>query len=232
MKLQKVTDVAGDPSAPREHGRWYDDACGAAFGMELLGERWALLIVRELMFGGRRFGDLRKGLPGISARVLGERLAGLEANGIVRRAVVEGAQVYELTAWGLAADEAMLALCRWSLASPARDHTLPLSAAGMLMSLRALFDGGAAAGVVLAAEIRIGAEEFAVMVDGARLRVGRGAADAPDFALAAAGSAPLKRLIYGRAPLEEVEPMGLTCEGDRAAVARFARCFVYPAKAL
>ena len=72
MKLQKIT-------------RWYDDACGSAHALELIGERWALLIVRELMFGPRRFGELRAGLPGISANVLTQRLAGLEASGVLAR---------------------------------------------------------------------------------------------------------------------------------------------------
>ena len=72
MKSQKETNPP-----PAAHGRWYDDACGTAFGLELLGERWSLLIVRELFFGPRRFSDIRAELPGISAKVLTERLAGL-----------------------------------------------------------------------------------------------------------------------------------------------------------
>ena len=68
MELQKETKQG------KRHGKWYDDACGTAFALELVGERWSLLIVRELMFGGRRFSDLRAGLPGISAKVLSERL--------------------------------------------------------------------------------------------------------------------------------------------------------------
>src|SRR3546814_14478869 len=69
----------------KRHGKWYDDACGTALALELLGERWSLLIVRELMFGGRRFTDLRAGLLGISAKVLTERLEGLEQAGVVQR---------------------------------------------------------------------------------------------------------------------------------------------------
>lgn len=76
MKLQKETTL---------HGKWYDDACGTAFGMEVIGERWALLVIRELMFGPRRFSDLRASLPGISAKVLTERLASLEGVGVVER---------------------------------------------------------------------------------------------------------------------------------------------------
>ena len=73
MELQKETE-----SSDARHGRWYEDACGTAFAMELVGERWSLLIVRELMLGGRRFSDLRASLPGISAKVLTERLGSLE----------------------------------------------------------------------------------------------------------------------------------------------------------
>jgi len=81
MKLQKETE----PRRPDAdvHGRWYNDACGTAFGMELVGERWSLLIVRELMFGALRFSALRANLPGISAKVLTERLEKLEGAGVL-----------------------------------------------------------------------------------------------------------------------------------------------------
>ncbi len=83
--------------------RWYDDACGTALGLELVGERWSLLIVRELMFGGRRFSELRGSLPGISANILTMRLEGLERIGIVQRRTLPppaSVQIYELTPWG------------------------------------------------------------------------------------------------------------------------------------
>src|SRR5688572_1712143 len=98
MKLQKETESLKEP-----HGKWYADACGTAFAMELVGERWSILIIRELMLGGRRFSDLRASLPGISAKVLSERLGGLEQAGVlVRRKLPPPAatQVYELTEWG------------------------------------------------------------------------------------------------------------------------------------
>ena len=79
MKLQKETKG----QEGKLHGRWYGDACGTAFALELIGERWSLLIVRELMLGGRRFSDIRARLPGISAKVLAERLASLEAAGVL-----------------------------------------------------------------------------------------------------------------------------------------------------
>lgn len=84
MKLENVTNEATKRSdaAPR---RWYEDACGTAHALQILGERWAILILREMMFGPRRFGELRAGLPGISANILTQRLDGLEAAGVVVR---------------------------------------------------------------------------------------------------------------------------------------------------
>ena len=80
MKLQKLTDSRNGPSR-----RSYEDACGAAHALDLVGERWALLVMRELMLGPKRFSDIRADLPGISANVLTQRLEGLEAAGVVVR---------------------------------------------------------------------------------------------------------------------------------------------------
>ncbi|RZM10516.1 MAG: transcriptional regulator, partial [Sphingomonas sp.] len=140
MKLEKVTSTAKDGER-----RWYDDACGTAHALELVGERWSLLIVRELMFGGRRFGELRGGLGGISANVLTQRLASLEHAGIVRRRTLPpptNAQVYELTAWGYEAEPAIQSLGRWAARSPDHDPTLPFSPASMMLSLRTMLGTG------------------------------------------------------------------------------------------
>src|ERR671917_2501717 len=97
MKLKKITKTHAPPR------RSYEDACGAAHALDLVGERWALLVMRELMLGPKRFSDLRADLPGISANVLTQRLEGLEASGILARRKLPppaSAQVYELTPWG------------------------------------------------------------------------------------------------------------------------------------
>ena len=80
MKSEKVTEAAAPPRR-----RWYDDACGTALALEFVGERWSLLILRELMFGPRRFGELRAHLTGISANVLTQRLESLERVGLLVR---------------------------------------------------------------------------------------------------------------------------------------------------
>jgi DNA-binding HxlR family transcriptional regulator len=197
MKLQKETD------RPRiVHGRWYDDACGTAFALELVGERWALLIVRELMFGARRFSDLRGGLPGISAKVLTERLDGLERAGIVRRRHLPppaAAQVYELTAWGYQAEPVLQELGRWAAMSPDHDPTLPLSAASLIISFRTMFDPPRADGLTA------------------------------DFTLAAPSAMPIAALVYGKAASEQLPELGVS--GDRQKLASFVDCFHLPAKA-
>src|SRR3954468_14737795 len=111
MELEKITDSRNGPSRRR-----YDDACGTAHALDLIGERWALLVMRELMLGPKRFSDIRAGLPGISANVLSQRLEGLEAAGVLRRRRLPrpaAVRVYELTDWGYESEPILQALGRW-----------------------------------------------------------------------------------------------------------------------
>src|SRR5690349_23072333 len=100
--------------------RSYEDGCAAAHALDLIGERWALLVVRELVLGPKRFTDLRAGLPGISPNVLTQRLEELEAAAIVQRRKLPppaSAWVYELTDWGLELESVIMALGRWGARS-------------------------------------------------------------------------------------------------------------------
>src|SRR2546428_12730249 len=97
--------------------RNYGDGCAMAHGLSLIGERWALLVVRELMLGPKRFTDLRAGLPAISPNVLTERLEELERTAIVRRHKLPApaaAWGYELTDWGVQLEPVIMALGRWA----------------------------------------------------------------------------------------------------------------------
>lgn len=229
MKLQKETKGAKSDG----HGKWYDDACGTAFAMELVGERWSLLIVRELMFGGRRFSDLRGGLPGISAKVLTERLEGLERAGIVQRRQLPppvSARVYELTALGYGADQAIMALGRWAASSPRHDPTLPLSPASFMLSLRTMFDASRWGEGELAAAIEIGAESFVVEIAGGRFTVRRGELTAPGFILGAPSAPLLAAAVYRKVPLAELANAGVRFAGDASAAGRFIDCFHLPEK--
>lgn len=226
MKLQKVTR-----SAENSHGRWYADACGTAFGLELLGERWSLLIVRELMFGPRRFSDIRASLPGISAKVLTERLAGLEAHGVVvRSAASEPAPVrlYGLTDWGYAAEPIVQELGRWAAASPLHDPTLPLSPASFMLSLRTMLDRAGARDLTLVAGFEIGRTAFTARLADCAMPVARGRPDAADLRFDAASAPSLAAVFYGDVPPREA---GVRIEGSAECLSRFLALFSLPEKA-
>src|SRR3954453_16884712 len=132
--------------------RSYDDACGAAHALDLVGERWALLVIRELMLGPKRFGALRRDPPGISTNVRTQRLEGLEEVGVVVRRRLPppaSAQVYELTPWGYEAEPILQVMGRWAARSPSHDPRLPLSAVSLLLSFRTMVDPARAKGLKL-----------------------------------------------------------------------------------
>src|SRR3954447_22430168 len=137
MKLQKLTKPGRG-----EEKRRYDDACGLAHALDLLGERWAMLVMRELAYGPRRFSELKSDLPGISANVLTQRLNELESRGLVRKLKLPppaSVQVYEATEWGLEAIPVIGSLGKWAARSPSHDPTLPMSHVAVMMSLQTLF---------------------------------------------------------------------------------------------
>ncbi len=228
MKLEKETIR---PNLARD--RWYDDACGTAMALELVGERWSLLIVRELMFGPRRFGELRAGLPGISANVLVQRLEGLEVSGIVQRRKLPppaSVQVYELTALGYAAETAIKELGRWAAQSPLHDPTLPLSAASIMLSFRTMFDAKRAAGLDAVIGFRFGAEAFRARLAESDFRVMRGEPDDAELVFRAAPMM-MAAAVYGGERLDRLEDTGLLrIEGNRALTERFVTLFPLPAK--
>lgn len=233
MKLRKETNIDLTGSKARKHGKWYDDACGTAFALELIGERWSLLIVRELMFGGRRFSDLRGGLPGISAKVLTERLESLEQAHIVQRRQLPppaSVQIYELTRWGYAAEESIKVLGRWAASSPDHDPTLPLSAASFMLSLRTMCDLKRAEGLAVRGVITIGSEQFHVQVGNGVFRAERGEIAAPDFVFAAPAAMPIAAAVYGKVPFAQLAEAGLRFSGDMALAARFIDMFHLPKK--
>ncbi|MCS6622829.1 helix-turn-helix transcriptional regulator [Roseibacterium beibuensis] len=221
MKLEKITGKVR---------RRFDDACGTAHGLELLGERWALLIVRELMLGPRRFGDLRASLPGLSANVLTQRLEQLEAAGIaVRRRLPPPAsvQVYDLTDWGREAEPIISELGRWAARSPGHDPTLPLSPVSMMLSFRTMFDPGKAGSARTALGFRFGAESFVVRVADGVLIAARAEPNGVEAVITGTPEA-VAGAVYSDGAWP---PEGLRIEGDAVAFQRFARWFELPPKA-
>jgi DNA-binding HxlR family transcriptional regulator len=190
--------------------------------------------MRELMMGPRRFGDLRANISALSANVLTQRLAGLEAAGIVRRRKLPppaSVQVYELSDWGLAAEPILLALGRWGVRSPAHDPTRPLSPVALMLSFRAKFEPARAKGLNVSIAFRFGEEAFTAAVRKGVLLTERGAPVSRGVELAGTPSA-VAALVYGKAPLKELEAQGaLSVVGDRTALKRFANLFELPPKA-
>jgi len=237
MKLQKDTKGSGratSGAAQKSHGRWYGDACAAAFGMELVGERWSRLVVREMMLGPRRFSELRAALPALSAKTLTERLEGLEATGIVERAMLPppvAAQVYRLTEWGRELEPVLQALGRWAVRSPLHDAALPMTPVSLMLSLRTMLDTGRIGDLELWIAFDVGEQHFA-----GRLRAGdltiHPAGDgmpAPDLRFSAASAADFLPVFYGKVPLHEAGN-ALKIEGDADLARRFIDLFVLPPK--
>lgn len=212
-------------------GRWYHDACGNALALEFLGERWSLLVLRELMFGPRRFGELRAHLNGISAKVLTQRLGDLEAVGlIVRRKLPPPAsvQVYALTAWGHEVEPVLQAMGRWATRSPLHDPTLPLSPASAMLSMRTMIDRTRAAGMMLTIGFRTGGDAFLGRLADGVLTIVRDNPDGADVVIEA-DPTPLVLWLYLKRPIHEAEAEGtMRVIGDRDVAARFADLFALP----
>lgn len=227
MKSEKITQ--GEKTAPR---RWYQDACGAALALEVVGERWALLVIRELMLGPRRFSELRADLPGLSANVLTQRLDGLERSGVVQRRRLPppaAVQVYELTGWGREAEPIFHALGRWALRSPGHDPTLPLSPVSAMLSLRMMLRTGREP-VSMTLQFRFPTAVFSGRLSPSGLEIERSDVAAADV-IFDTDTATFIGLVYGKRPLDAAEAAGrLRLQGERALAQRFIDCFALPPK--
>jgi DNA-binding HxlR family transcriptional regulator len=227
MKFKKIT------KRRRSSRRQYDDACGAAHALDLVDERWALLVMRELMLGPKRFSDLRADLPGISANILTQRLADLEAAGVLARRRLPppaSAKVYELTAWGYESEPIFQTLGRWAARSPEHDPSLPLSAVSLFLSFRTMLDPRRARGLRARIGFRLGAETYLARLAGGRIEVERGPVDEADVVFAGTATA-IAAAVYGGQPLRALAAAGvLAIEGDRALADRFVTLFPPPPK--
>jgi DNA-binding HxlR family transcriptional regulator len=118
----------------------YDDGCASAHALDLIGDRWALIVARELLLGPKRFIDLQRDIPGIGPGVLSRRLQELEADGIVvRRALPRPADVtvYGLTDWGRELEQVNAALSRWAVRSPGLPLEADMSPDTIVLAMRA-----------------------------------------------------------------------------------------------
>jgi DNA-binding HxlR family transcriptional regulator len=213
--------------------RSYGQYCATARTLDVVGERWTLLIVRELLTGPKRFKDLADALPGIGTGLLAARLKHLEAEGLARKAKLSlpaKTEAYELTEAGEDLGPPVLALARWGLkwALGERRDGEVFPAGGAVFGLQALFQPEAAAELDLVYEWRIGDSTFHVHVDHGTIETSCGPAQRPDaviegseeiFCEMSAGSIGLRRAVAeGRA----------TVRGDAAALAALRELFVWP----
>jgi DNA-binding HxlR family transcriptional regulator len=212
--------------------RTYGDLCGVARALDQVGERWALLVVRELLFGPKRFTDLREGLPNVSPDVLSQRLRELERAGIVRRrrlAPPAGSRVYELTDRGLELEPVVLALGRWGSRAPVPPGDARIGIDSTMIALNTLFDSSAADGLDANYELRFGDHRFRARVADGRLELARGDAKAPD-AIIATDPGTLSALLWRGGRLAQALSSGdVEVEGDRRAATRFLSLFPLPA---
>ena len=214
--------------------RTYCDGCAAAHALDLIGERWALLVVRELVLGPKRFTDLRVGLPNASPNVLAQRLRELEGAGVVRRRKLPppaASRVYELTDWGMELEPVIIGLGRWGARSPSRPRDAGLGVDSLILSFRTMFDPRIAEGIEVSYELRIGEDRFRAVVADGRFEVARGGIERPD-AIIQSDPATMAALVYEGRPLDEALRSGdIEIEGDRSAVERFLGLFPLPASA-
>lgn len=210
--------------------RTYADACGIARALDVVGERWALLVIRELVLGPKRFTDLRTGLPTASPNVLSQRLRELEFAGVISRRRLPppaASWVYELTAWGRELEPVLLGLGRWGT-RVALQPDAPLGVDAFALALESVFDPGAAGDLRTEVALRIGADRFEVGVADGRLSLRRGEPAAPD-AVVEGDVATLTTLAFGGGDLDAAVAAGtVTVAGDRAAVRRLLRAFPLP----
>src|ERR1700734_923406 len=157
--------------------RSYRDPCGIARALDSVGERWALLVVRELLLGPKRFTDLRAGLPRVGPDMLAARLRELEQAGVVRRATLAppaASKIYELTEWGAELAAVLVELGRWGSRAPLPEQAPPLGVDAAVIALETTFDADAAGWVDAVYELALGDQRFTLVVTGGRLVVTRG----------------------------------------------------------
>ncbi|MES2136742.1 MAG: winged helix-turn-helix transcriptional regulator [Pseudomonadota bacterium] len=224
MQLEKVTKLRRN-----EEKRRYDDACGLAHALELVGERWAMLVLRELAYGPRRFSELKADLQGISANVLSQRLTELEARGLVRKLRLPppaSVQVYEATEWGLEVTPVIGSLGKWAARSPLHDPTLPMSHAAVMMSLQTLLSPALAEGLEARIGFNFGEASYVATVHDGRLDVERGDIAGSDVTFTGPSNA-IAGVIHGGAPFATIR-----VEGDMELARRFVTLFPLPPKVM
>jgi DNA-binding HxlR family transcriptional regulator len=212
--------------------RSYGEACRFAYALDVVGERWALLVVRELLLGPKRFTDLRTGLPHASSNILSERLRDLEQSGVIQRRKLPppaASSVYELTEWGRELEPVVTKLGAWGARSPTAPESQEIGPDSIVLALRSLFDPEAAGEVDAAYELRFGEQRFRVKIAGGELTLGRGGVEEPIAKIAFADAPTFAAVLAGQLPFDEALASGAAeLNGSKQAAKRFLRLFPMP----
>ncbi|GHF25918.1 transcriptional regulator [Amycolatopsis deserti] len=205
--------------------RSYDDPCGVARALDAVGERWALLVVREVLLGPKRFRDLSRSLPGMSQNVLSQRLRELEGAGVVRRRRLgppASTSVYELTEHGAELEAVVMALARWGSRRPVPPAG-ELSVDALVLALRTTFSPALAEGLSARVELQLGDDTFTATIDSGEFSIRRAPAEDADVVLRT-DATRLRSLVFLGQPLTEADVVA----GEFGAAERFVRCFPRP----
>jgi DNA-binding HxlR family transcriptional regulator len=207
-------------------GKAFDQYCPMAHALSLVGDRWSLLLVRELLKGPKRYTDLAAGLPGIGTNILAARLRQLEEAGVLTRRKLPppaASTVYELTEYGAGLDEVMYALARWgvrSLGPPGPDDELYPDWG--VNALAAVYNADAARGLTETYVIRVGDDAFTVRLEDGHMHAEVGAAPAPDLDLETDMDAFFALVFDDLEPREAIASGRLRARGEPDTL---ARCF-------
>lgn len=214
--------------------RSYNQYCGLAYALDIVGERWTLLIVRELIAGPRRFKDLIDGLPGISTNLLAERLKSLEHQGLLRRRVLPppaGSTVYELTPCGQALEQTLLELGRWGsqFVPPSAEGTSVLRLGSYALTLKTFFRPEQAQGLDETYALYVDNEVLQVQIRAGEIHVQQGEPRHADMALHTDMSTYLGLLTGAISPDAAIACGLARVEGDPEALRRFITLCGLPA---
>ena len=206
--------------------RSYDQFCGVARALDLVGERWALLVVRDLILGPKRFTDLRRGLPGIGTNVLAARLKELERGGVVERRTLPppaASAVYELTEYGRSLEGPLLALGRWGASSMGpREPGQALRSEWLAVAFKAFFRPEAASGLNATVALRFVDGAFRARIEDGALEVESGVRNGADLVLTTEVETLIAFLAGADVPAPALAP-----EGDTTLLARLPEIFAF-----
>jgi DNA-binding HxlR family transcriptional regulator len=217
------------PAPPRR----YAQLCGIATALDVIGDRWALLVVRDLLLGPLRFVDLAEGLPGIGTNTLTARLKDLEAAGVIQRRLLprpDRSAVYELTPYGRELEPILLALGRWGTRSMGRLPAGPASRSRWLMAaMLAFHNADHRMARPLTWELRLTDGPFTVHAEGTDLRISAGAPEGADAVITTDDSTLHRLLTHQLSPAEATATGLVTLTGDPAALPRLVGLCTFPA---